>query len=272
MRNDEAVGCIAIFRREVSPFDERHIDLVATFADQAVIAIDNARLIEELRTQTLELTNSLEHQTATSEILQLIASSQTEIEPVLQTVAETTCRICEAYDAVITLRDGDWLRLAAHFGPIPFDVEGIPLDGKHSTSRAVLEGRPVHIDDILAVADEYPDAAKMAERTGWRTVLTVPLMKNGQAITSGEGDVNAHSRVQMALGEAKAKAKLEFKEILESTGSTLAEIRAFMEDHPETMTPLYKVPHYEGIVGTAAHFVKHIGERIKSEKPALVAV
>lgn len=182
MRGDEAVGCIALIRREVKPFDDRYVDLVETFADQAVIAIDNARLIEELRTQQRDLTDSLEHQTATSEILQLISSSQTEIKPLLETVAETTCRICEAYDAVITLRDGDWLRLAAHFGPIPFDVEGIPVDGDHSTSRTVREGRPVHIEDILAVADKYPDAARLAERTGWRSVLTVPLMKDGQAI------------------------------------------------------------------------------------------
>ncbi|MCZ6904627.1 MAG: activator of (R)-2-hydroxyglutaryl-CoA dehydratase [Acidobacteria bacterium] len=110
------------------------------------------------------------------------------------------------------------------------------------------------------------DGAQSAVVSKYKDMIFLPIE------TSGEGDVNAHSRVQMALGEAKAKAKLEFKETLESTGSTLVEIRAFMEDHPETMTPLYKVPHYEGIVGTAAHFIKHIGERIKSEKPALVAV
>ena len=182
MRNGEAVGCIALFRREVSPFDDRHVDLVETFAAQAVIAIDNARLLDELQTRQRELSDSLEHQTATSEILLLIASSRTEIEPVLQTVAETACRICDAYDAVITLRDGDWLQLAAHFGPIPFDVEGIPIGGKHTTSRAVLEGRPVHVDDILTVVDEYPDAARLAERTGWRSVLAVPLMRDGLAI------------------------------------------------------------------------------------------
>ena len=110
------------------------------------------------------------------------------------------------------------------------------------------------------------DGAQAAVISKYRDMIYLPVE------TSGEGDVNAHSRVQMALGEAKAKAKLEFKETLESTGYKLDEIRAFMEDHPETMTPLYKVPHFEGIVGVAAHFVKHIGERINSEKPALVAV
>ena len=109
------------------------------------------------------------------------------------------------------------------------------------------------------------DGAQAAVVSQYRDMIFLPVE------TSGEGDVNAHSRVQMALGEAKAKAKLEFKETLASTGYTLDDIRAFMEDHPETMTPLYKVPHFEGIVGIAAHFVKHIGERMKSERPALVA-
>jgi hypothetical protein len=110
------------------------------------------------------------------------------------------------------------------------------------------------------------DGAQSAVISQFRDMIYLPVE------TSGEGDVNAHSRVQMALGEAKAKAKLEFKETLKSTGYTLDEIRAFMEDHPETVTPLYKVPHFEGLVGTAAHFVKHIGERIKNEMPAMVAV
>ena len=110
------------------------------------------------------------------------------------------------------------------------------------------------------------DGAQSAVVSKYRDMIFLPVE------TSGEGDVNAHSRVQMALGEAKAKAKLEFKETLEAVGCDLQDIRSFMEDHPETMTPLYKVPHYEGIVGTSAHFVRHIGERIKNEKPVLVAV
>jgi class 3 adenylate cyclase len=179
---DQAIGSIGLFRREVAPFSSDQIELVQTFAEQAVIAVENTRQFRELAATNAELNDTLEQQTATSEILQLIASSRAEAEPVLKAVSETACRICDAYDAVITLRDGDWLRLAAHFGPIPFDVEGIPLNGTHSTSRAVLEGKPIHVEDILAVVDEYPDAARLAERTGWRTVLAVPLMRNGLAI------------------------------------------------------------------------------------------
>ena len=83
--------------------------------------------------------------------------------------------------------------------------------------------------------------------------------------TSGEGEVNAHSRVQMALGEAKAKTKLEFKASLDSTGRTIEEIRAYVDEHPEMKSPLYKVPKTEGVVGLAANFVRHVAERMKAD-------
>jgi hypothetical protein len=78
--------------------------------------------------------------------------------------------------------------------------------------------------------------------------------------TSGEGDVNAHSRVQMALGEAKAKTKLEFKAALEATGRSLEEIRAYVDEHPELKSPMYHVPKSEGVTGLAANFVRHVGD------------
>jgi hypothetical protein len=83
--------------------------------------------------------------------------------------------------------------------------------------------------------------------------------------TSGEGEVNAHSRVQMALGEAKVKAKAEFEQCLKSTGKTLQEIHAYMDEHPELKKPFYHVPHRPGIAGTAAQFVLHVSERIDKD-------
>jgi hypothetical protein len=82
--------------------------------------------------------------------------------------------------------------------------------------------------------------------------------------TSGEGEINAHSRVQMALGEAKSKAKKEFAEVLERTGLTLDQCRAWVDAHPETKRPMYQVPHTKGVVGGAANFVMHIAERMKA--------
>ena len=80
--------------------------------------------------------------------------------------------------------------------------------------------------------------------------------------TSGEGEVNAHSRVQMALGEAKVKAKLEFEECLKATGKRLDDIKEYIEDHPELKRPFYQVPHREGVAGTAAQFILHVSDRI----------
>ena len=84
--------------------------------------------------------------------------------------------------------------------------------------------------------------------------------------TSGEGEVNAHSRVQMALGEAKVKAKTEFEQCLKSTGKSMTEIREYIEEHPELKRPFYHVPHRDGVAGTAAQFILHVSERINKDR------
>jgi predicted nucleotide-binding protein (sugar kinase/HSP70/actin superfamily) len=103
------------------------------------------------------------------------------------------------------------------------------------------------------------DGAQSAVMSHFKDMIFLPVE------TSGEGDVNAHSRVQMALGEAKAKTKLEFKASLDSTGRTIEEIRAYADQHPELKSPLYKVPKTEGVVGLAANFVRHVTERMKAD-------
>ena len=114
-----AIGAIQIRRREVRPFSDRQIKLLETFADQAVIAIDNARLIHEQQARNRDLTEALEQQTATSEILRVIASSPTDLQPVLDAVAENAARVCGANDSMIRLVDGDALRHVSHYGYLP---------------------------------------------------------------------------------------------------------------------------------------------------------
>ena len=106
MRKGTPIGTIAIWRDFVDPFTERQIELVKTFADQAVIAIENVRLFQELQVCNRDLTEALEQQTATSEILRVIASSPTDIQPVLDTIAENAARVCGSYDALIRLSRG----------------------------------------------------------------------------------------------------------------------------------------------------------------------
>ena len=112
LREDTPIGVFTIWRDVVEPFTDRQIELVKTFADQAVIAIENVRLFQELK-------ESLEQQTATSEILGVIASSPTDIQPVLDAVAENAARVCGATDAVILRVDGNVLTRVAHYGPVP---------------------------------------------------------------------------------------------------------------------------------------------------------
>jgi GAF domain-containing protein len=126
-RDDRPIGAIGVNRPHPGPFNENQIALLKTFANQAVIAIENVRLFQELK-------ESLEQQTATSEILGVIASSPTDIQPVLDTIAESAARVCNANDASIRLAEGNVLRLAAHHGPIPF-FTGSPISRQVKWAR-----------------------------------------------------------------------------------------------------------------------------------------
>jgi two-component system, NtrC family, sensor kinase len=173
LRDGIAIGCIVIRRKEVRPFTDKQIALLKTFADQAVIAIENVRLFNELK-------ESLEQQTATSEILGVIASSPTEIQPVLDVVTETAARLCEATDAVIHRIDGDKLRPVANYGPLPGrgGLESIPIDRDHIPARAIIDRQTLHIDDLAAVPeDDLP--ARFARSVGVRTVLATPMLREG---------------------------------------------------------------------------------------------
>jgi GAF domain-containing protein len=140
-----------------------------------------AEALGQLETRNRELVEAQEQQTATSEILRVISNSPTDLQPVLDAVAANAARLCEALDTVIRLRHGDELRLAAHHGPIPV-VDTIPVARGLGAGRAVLERRTVHIHDGWAEAAEFPEGREFARRLGFRTALTVPLLREGTAI------------------------------------------------------------------------------------------
>src|SRR6478672_934292 len=133
-REGEAFGVINLFRFNVSSFEDRQIELVQTFADQAVIAIENVRLFDEVQAKTRDLEEALTYQTGSANILKVIASSPTNVEPVLKTIVENACEVCEAYDAIVVLRDGDDLRPSAHHGPIPLGRD------RWSNDRTTISG------------------------------------------------------------------------------------------------------------------------------------
>jgi signal transduction histidine kinase len=186
LREDVAVGVIRVSRTQIQPFTEPQIALLQTFADQAVIAIENVRLFKELQTRNGELTEALEQQTATSEILQVISGSPTTLQPVLNAIATNAARVCGAYDATVILREGHFTRRVAHYGPIAIDYGALrPLSAGYVSNRAILEGQSVHVHDILTTErGDLSDAQEAAPRSGYRTLLAVPLLRKGEAIGS----------------------------------------------------------------------------------------
>ena len=180
LRQGVPIGSVLVRRTEIRPFTDKQIALLKTFADQAVIAIENARLFEESQQRNRDLTEALEQQTATSEILRVIASSPTDIQPVLDTVAENAARLCEASDVLIRRVDGDVLAVVAHYGQIPHmsEADSTTLSRGSVSGRAVIDRQTIHIHDLAAEAkDEFPVGVALAQRFGYRTTLVTPLMR-----------------------------------------------------------------------------------------------
>ena len=178
----QVYGWMTLARHEARPFTDRQIDLVRTLASQAAIAIENVRLFNETK-------ESLERQTAIGEILRVISRSTTDIQPVLDAIAENAARYCQAEDAVVMLPDGDLLRAVAHYGPVPIVPEGqpvssftYPIDRGSLNGRSFLEGRVLHTADIWEEADEYPHGAAAMRRLGAHAGAVVPLLRDGAPV------------------------------------------------------------------------------------------
>src|SRR5262245_30558044 len=186
LRDGMAIGAIGCARRVVKPFTEAQIALVKSFADQAVIAIENTRLFEAEQASKRELTEALEQQTATADVLKVISRSALDVEKVLDALVESAARLCDAYDASIFQVFGDGLRLVAHYGQLPTSGPvgqlTFPLVRGRMMGIAVIDRRTIHVADALAEADEYPESRSRALQQGWRTALAVPLVHAGEAI------------------------------------------------------------------------------------------
>jgi GAF domain-containing protein len=191
LNDDDLVGAIAIYRQEVRSFTDKEIALVTNFAAQAVIAIENTRLLSELRQRTDDLMESLEQQTATSEVLSVISSSPGELEPVFRAMLENAVRICEAKFGVLQLRENDVFRVAAMHNPPPAYAEArrrnpfINPSPNNALGRVIATKRLVHIADYtqeVAYKQGDPAAVSIVELAGARTLVVVPMLKEGELI------------------------------------------------------------------------------------------
>src|SRR5262245_4139131 len=245
LKDAEVVGHFAIFRQEVRPFTERQIELVKNFAAQAVIAIENTRLLNELR-------ESLQQQTATADVLKVISGSTFDLPKVLNTLVESAASLCEAYDSSIWRPDGERLVMVAHYGPIATAVESIPLVRATVAGRTVLDRRTFHIADLQSEADEFPESSENARRWDFRTILCVPLLREGVAIGSialRRTEAHLFTERQVALLQTFADQAViaienvrlfnETKEALEQQTAT-SEVLRVISSSPGELQPVFQ--------------------------------
>src|SRR5262245_35264068 len=232
LKGDELVGTITIYRLEVKPFTDKQVALVETFADQAVIAIENTRLLSELR-------ESLQQQTATADVLKVISRSTFDLQTVLDTLVESAARLCGADKSIITREKNGILYRAAAYGfsrEFMDYVRGTPIKAERGSAqgRALLEGRVIHIHDVKADPDyTFTDYQKLGD---FRTVLAVPMLREGNpsgvvALTRTEVRPFTDKQIELATTFAdQAAIAIENVRLFESVEARTRELAKSLED------------------------------------------
>src|SRR5262249_48201512 len=208
LRDGVPLGAISVARAEPGPFSDNQIELLKTFADQAVIAIENGRLFTELQTSNRELTTALDRQTATAEILRVISKSQTEVQPVFDAIVDNAIRLFRGWAVAVMRSDGQLLHLVAARGGIPGTEEYLrrqspwPIQGLLPASRCVAHRKLIHMRE--AESDPALDQGQrdLARTRGWRSVLAAPLLRDGQpigAITVTRAEAGPFSSAEVEL-------------------------------------------------------------------------
>ena len=280
LRHEEAaVGGLVAIRHDVRPFSTDEIRLLEAFADQAAIAITNTRLFQELEQRTSDLTQALEQQTATAEILRVIATAPSDLQAVTNALAANAARLCDSDEVAIERLEGEHFRILSRFGTQETVGTLIPADQRSVAGRAVLERRTVHVHDRQA--EEVSGAAQeRVERFGWRTVLATPILRDGVPIGTiviFRREVRPFTEQQIALLETFAdqaviaieNARL-FSELQESNRrvsealeqqTATAEVLGVIAASPNDLTRVLQV-----IVDTATRLTESDGAGLQQER------
>jgi len=263
LREGRAIGTGVVTRAMPGAFTDKQIALLQTFADQAVIAIENVRLFKELQARNAELTESLEQQTATAEILRAISASPTDTQPVFDEIAKSCQRLFHGKTVVLGLRRGEQIEVAANIdegsaGATPFP-QSIPLDRSSVSGACILDARIIHVPDYEAVVTEFPRVQALGLSHGFRSGLFVPLLHQGKCIgvlVVRRGVTGAFAQKEIALLQTfadQAVIAIEnvrlFKELqarnadlsesLERQTAT-AEILRVISSSPDDVTPVFE--------------------------------
>jgi signal transduction histidine kinase len=249
LRESTPVGAMGLWRREVRPFTDKQIALLKTFADQAVIAIENVRLYQELQVRNRDLTEALEYQTATAEVLGIISRSPTDVQPVLDAIVESAARVCGIDDVVLRLHEGDVMVARAHFGSIPIPDSRVDMSIDEPRFRWMREHGTLHIPDRR----EQNIIPTLGSVSDWRSWLGVPLRQQGALIGglfARRIEVRAFTPAQIKLLETFADQAViaienvrlvqELKESLEQQTAT-SEILGVIASSPNDIQPVLDV-------------------------------